>query len=101
MCGEPSVDVGSVEQATFQLPVGTATFMLTDIEGSTQLWESFPGAMGAAVCRHYELFDEAISRHGGVRPLEQGEGDSIVAAFTRASDALATALDVQRAFHAE
>ncbi|MGH3839404.1 MAG: ATP-binding protein, partial [Pseudonocardiaceae bacterium] len=57
--------------------------------------------MGAAVARHYELLDEAIARHGGVRPLEQGEGDSVVAAFTRASDALAAALDVQRAFHSE
>src|SRR5438874_1673849 len=81
MCGKLSVDVGTVEQATFPLPVGTATFMLTDVEGSTRLWESVPHAMGGAVCRHYELLDEGISRHGGVRPLEQGQGDSIVAAF--------------------
>ncbi|MGH3898277.1 MAG: ATP-binding protein [Pseudonocardiaceae bacterium] len=90
-----------IEQATVRLPVGTVTFMLTDVEGSTRLWESAPEAMGAAVARHYELLDEAIARHGGVRPLEQGEGDSVVAAFARASDALAAALDVQRAFHCE
>jgi class 3 adenylate cyclase len=101
MCGKLSVNVGTVEQATFPLPVGTATFMLTDVEGSTRLWKSVPHAMGGAVCRHYELLEEAISRHGGVRPLEQGEGDSVVAAFTRASDALAAALDTQRAFQAE
>jgi predicted ATPase/class 3 adenylate cyclase len=83
------------------LPVGTVTFMLTDIEGSTRLWESAPEAMGAAVARHYELLDAAIALHGGVRPVEQGEGDSVVAAFPRASDALAAALDVQRAFHSE
>jgi class 3 adenylate cyclase len=40
-------------------------------------------------------------RRGGVRPLEQGEGDSVVAVFTRAGDALAAALDVQRVFHFE
>ncbi len=95
------MDADGVEQATFRLPVGTVTFMLTDVEGSTRLWESVAEVMGAAVARHYELLDEAIARHGGVRPLEQGEGDSVVAAFTRASDALAAALDVQRVFHSE
>jgi predicted ATPase/class 3 adenylate cyclase len=95
------VGADGIEQASFDLPVGTVTFMLTDVEGSTRLWESAPEAMGAAVARHYELLDAAIARHGGVRPVEQGEGDSVVAAFTRASDALAAALDVQRAFHCE
>ena len=47
------------------LPVGTVTFMLTDIEGSTRLWESAPEAMSAAVARHYELLDAAIALHGG------------------------------------
>jgi predicted ATPase/class 3 adenylate cyclase/DNA-binding CsgD family transcriptional regulator len=95
------VDAESIEQATFHLPVGTVTFMLTDVEGSTRLWESAPEAMRAAVGRHYELLDAAIALHGGVRPLEQGEGDSVVAAFTRASDALAASLDIQRAFDLE
>ena len=44
------------------------------------------------------LLDAAIELHGGVRPVEQGEGDSVVAAFTKPSDAVAAALDVQRAF---
>ena len=89
------------EQATFHLPVGTVTFLLTEVEGSTRLWESDPEAMGVAVARHYELLNAAITLHGGVRPVEQGEGDSVVAVFIRASDALAAALDVQRAFHGE
>ena len=89
---------GGVEQANFQLPVGTVTFLLTDVEGSTRLWESAPQATRIAIARHYEVLDAAISRHGGVRPVEQGEGDSVVAAFTRASDAVAAALDAQRAF---
>jgi hypothetical protein len=95
------VDADGIEQAAFRLPVGTVTFMLTDVEGSTWLWECAHEAASAAVARHDELLDEAVALHGGVRPLEQDEGDGAVAAFTRASDALAAALDVQRAFHSE
>jgi predicted ATPase/class 3 adenylate cyclase len=95
------VDIGRIEEAAVHLPVGTVTFMLTDVEGSTLLWESAAEAMGAAIRRHYQLLDAAIALHGGVRPLEQGEGDSVVAAFQCASKALAAALDVQRAFCAE
>ena len=79
------------------LPAGTVTFLLTDIEGSTRAWAAHGAAMAEAVARHYELLDAAITRHGGVRPIEQGEGDSLVAAFARASDAVAAALEAQRA----
>ena len=41
--------------------------------------------------------DELVAEHGGVRPVEQGEGDSFVAAFARAGDAVKCALDLQRA----
>ncbi|MGB8961115.1 MAG: adenylate/guanylate cyclase domain-containing protein [Pseudonocardiaceae bacterium] len=95
------MDVRSIEKKAVQLPVGTVTFMLTDVEGSTFLWESAAEAMGAAIRRHYQLLDAAIALHGGVRPQEQGEGDSVVAAFRSAPTALAAALDVQRAFCAE
>ncbi|MGH3692771.1 MAG: LuxR C-terminal-related transcriptional regulator [Pseudonocardiaceae bacterium] len=95
------MDADESERAIFQLPVGTVTFLLTDIEGSTRLWESDSEAMSVAVARHYELLEAAIALHGGVRPVEQGEGDSVVAVFVRASDALAAALDVQRVFHCE
>jgi predicted ATPase/class 3 adenylate cyclase len=99
--GESPVDMSSTEETAVHLPVGTVTFMLTDVEGSTLLWESAADAMGAAIRRHYRLLDAAIALHGGVRPQEQGEGDSVVAAFARASKAVAAALDVQRAFCAE
>ncbi|MBV8995290.1 MAG: adenylate/guanylate cyclase domain-containing protein [Pseudonocardiales bacterium] len=95
------MDMNNVEQGTAYLPVGTVTFLLTDVEGSTFLWESAPEAMGAAIRRHYQLLDAAITLHGGARPVEQGEGDSVVAAFGCASPALAAALDIQRAFYAE
>lgn len=97
---EPSVNTApGAEQVTagrFSLPVGTVTFLLTDVEGSTRAWEATPEAMGEAIARHYAILDAAVSSHGGVRPQEQGEGDSIVAAFGRASDALRAAADAQR-----
>lgn len=78
------------------LPAGTVTFLLTDIEASTRAWEAHGPEMAAAVARHYEILGAAVSRHDGVCPVEQGEGDSLVAAFPRASDAVAAALEAQR-----
>lgn len=52
--------------------------------------------MTAAVARHYELLDRAVVAHDGYRPVEQGEGDSMVAVFTLATDAVAAAVDAQR-----
>jgi predicted ATPase/class 3 adenylate cyclase/DNA-binding CsgD family transcriptional regulator len=83
------------------LPVGTVTFLLTDIAGSTAGWEADPSAMAKAVARHYEILDVAIAAAGGVRPVEQGEGDSVVAAFSRATDAVRAAVDAQLALGAE
>jgi class 3 adenylate cyclase len=79
------------------VPTGTVTLLLADVEGSTHLWETQPDVMTAAIAHLQSVADECISVHGGVRPIEQGEGDSFVAAFTRASDAVACALDLQRA----
>ena len=75
---------------------------MSDIEGSTRLWERDPEAMGVAIPAHYAVLAEAIARHEGMtRPVERGEGDSVVAAFSRASDAVAAALDAQRAMAAQ
>jgi predicted ATPase/class 3 adenylate cyclase/DNA-binding CsgD family transcriptional regulator len=79
------------------LPTGTVTLLLADVEGSTRLWETQPGEMTAAVTRLNGAVSDIIAAHGGVRPVEQGEGDSFVAAFPRASDAVAAALELQRA----
>jgi class 3 adenylate cyclase len=89
--------IDEANESTFALPVGTVTFLLTDIEESTRLWETQAEAMAQAVPSHYSLLSDAVGRHGGVRPVEQGEGDSIVAAFARASDAVAAALEAQLA----
>src|SRR3984957_19764136 len=79
------------------LPTGTVTLLLADVEGSTRLWETQPKEMTAAIARLNQTVSQTIASHDGVRPVEQGEGDSFVAAFARASDAVACALDLQRA----
>src|SRR5215207_4766595 len=63
-----------VQGENFALPAGTVTFLLTDVEGSTRLWEERPGEMSVAIARHYDMLGEAITAHHGVRPVEQGEG---------------------------
>jgi predicted ATPase/class 3 adenylate cyclase/DNA-binding CsgD family transcriptional regulator len=79
------------------LPTGTVTLLLADVEGSTRLWETQPEQMTAALALLNRTVNDAVAAHDGVRPLEQGEGDSFVAAFARASDAVACALALQRA----
>ncbi len=77
------------------LPTGTVTLLLADVEGSTRLWETQPDEMTAALARLNRAASETIAAHDGVRPVEQGEGDSFVAAFAQASDAVACALELQ------
>src|SRR6202011_3955033 len=79
------------------LPTGTVTLLLADVEGSTRLWQTQPEEMTAAVARLDCIVCEVIAAHDGVRPVDQGEGDSFVVAFGRASDAVACALGLQRA----
>jgi predicted ATPase/class 3 adenylate cyclase/DNA-binding CsgD family transcriptional regulator len=85
------------ELGVSDLPTGTVTLLLADVEGSTRLWETQPDEMTAAVARLDRVVSEAVAANDGVRPVEQGEGDSFVVAFGRASDALACALVLQRA----
>ena len=80
-----------------ELPTGTVTLLLADVEGSTRLWQTQPDEMSAAVARLDARSADLIAAHDGVRPVEQGEGDSFVVAFARASDAVACALELQRA----
>jgi class 3 adenylate cyclase len=77
------------------LPTGTVTLLLADVEGSTRLWQTQPEEMTAAVARLDRAVCDIVAAHGGVRPVEQGEGDSFVVAFARASDAVACALELQ------
>ncbi|WP_156689661.1 LuxR family transcriptional regulator [Mycobacterium sp. Marseille-P9652] len=80
-----------------ELPTGTVTLLLADVEGSTRLWETQSDSMTTALAKLNRTVDDLIAAHGGVRPVEQGEGDSFVLAFARASDAVACALALQLA----
>ena len=90
--GEPLMGEGN-----FVLPTGTVTLVLGDVEGSTRAWETDAKAMAEELASLNAVVDEAVGRHDGVRPVEQGEGDSFVAAFAHARDAVACALAIQRA----
>src|SRR5262245_52391123 len=81
------------------LPSGTVTFLFTDIEGSSRLWEQHPEAMRLALARHDTLLRAAIEASNG--SVFKRVGDAVCAAFHAASDALAAALAAQQALHAE
>src|SRR5271165_2247781 len=97
---DPRADMPPVnwsEWAVGELPTGTVTLLLADVEGSTRLWETQPEEMTAAVARLDRTLTDLLAAHDGVRPVEQGEGDSFVVAFARATEAAACALELQRA----
>jgi predicted ATPase/class 3 adenylate cyclase len=81
------------------LPEGTVTFLFTDIEGSTRLWEQHPNRVRAAMARHDLLLRGAIEGHGG--RVFKTVGDQLCAAFPTAPDALAAALAGQRRLRLE
>jgi class 3 adenylate cyclase len=74
-----------------ELPAGTVTFLLTDIEGSTRLWERVPDAMELALARHNRLVTDVIEGHGGAVVTSRGEGDSFFAVFPSAVAAVEAA----------
>lgn len=89
------------QQDSTDRPSGTVSLLLTDIQGSTTLWETAPDQMPGAVSAHYALIDRLVSAHRGYRPQEQGEGDSTMSAFADASDAVACAVAIQRELAAD
>ena len=78
---------------------GTVTFLFTDVEGSTRLWEELPDAMPECLARHDEILRDAIDAHGGV--IVKTTGDGVHAAFTSAADGVAAAIDAQLAITRE
>jgi predicted ATPase/class 3 adenylate cyclase len=75
-------------------PTGTLTFLFTDIEGSTKLWERDSSVMQVALARHDEILRSAIEERGGY--VFKTVGDAFCAAFLTAPDALEAALETQR-----
>ena len=78
-----------------QLPTGTVTFLFTDIEGSTRLLQRLGDRYTAVLSEHRDLMRATFARCGGQEVDTQG--DAFFAAFTRAADTVACAVDAQRA----
>ena len=95
--GGPSAPAPQVPRADNrpELPTGTVTFLFTDLEGSTRLWEEHPEAMRSALARHDGILRDAIAAHDG--HIVKTTGDGVHAAFARPLDALEVAVAAQLA----
>jgi len=82
-----------------ELPTGTVTFLFTDLEGSTRLWEQWPQAMREALARHDEILRGVVEAKGGV--VVKSTGDGLHAAFAAAEGALLAAAAGQVGLAAE
>jgi predicted ATPase/class 3 adenylate cyclase len=87
------------EPVALGLPTGTVTFLFTDVEGSTQLWQRHRDAMPAALARHHAILTDAIAAHG--RHVFQIVGDAFCAAFATPAEAVGAALAAQRGLRDE
>src|SRR5262249_44075815 len=87
------------DSVVMELPSGTVTFLFTDIEGSTSLWDSAPESMRAALERHDAILHSVIRAHGG-QVFSTG-GDGLAAVFARSVDAIAAAAEAQAALTTE
>jgi len=84
-----------------ELPSGTVTFLFTDIQDSTPLWEQYPAAMGRVLARHDELIEDLVRQHNGFPVRPRGEGDSRFIVFPRALDGVIAASGIQKALDSE
>ena len=82
------------------LPVGTLTFLLTDLEGSTRTWESQTRSMREAMVQHDAIVYAAVEHNAGATVESGREGDSVLAVFVSARSAAECALEIQRGFRA-
>jgi serine/threonine protein kinase/class 3 adenylate cyclase len=88
-----------INRIPYDTPTGTVTFLFTDIEGSTVLWENYPIQMQEALARHDEILRAAVEASGGY--VFKTVGDACCAAFATAKQALQATLAAQRALFAE
>jgi predicted ATPase/class 3 adenylate cyclase len=82
-----------------QAPTGNITFLFTDIERSSQLWEQHPQAMGRALARHDAIMQSVFQEHEGY--VFKTIGDAFCVAFSDATRAVLASLAVQRELAAE
>lgn len=85
--------------SSLNLPTGTVTFLFTDIENSTPLWERFPVEMETVLAAHDRLLHEAVESHSGL--VVKTTGDGILAVFDMPHAALAAALAAQSALFSD
>jgi predicted ATPase/class 3 adenylate cyclase len=85
--------VGWQDSVVHVLPSGTVTFLFTDLEDSTPLWDQYPEAMRSALVRHDALLRAAVEDHDGV--VVKGTGDGLHAAFPTAHAAITAAVAAQ------
>lgn len=88
-----------VHHDSSEMPTGLVTFLFTDVEGSTKLWEAHPKAMRTALARHDAIMRAAIESNGGL--VFKTIGDAFCAAFNHAPSALLAAVDAQRGLSEE
>ena len=75
------------------IPTGVVSFLFTDVEGSTRLWESEPDGMAASLAHHDQVIRTAIDAHGG--HVFSTAGDAFAVSFTSTAEAVAAALAIQ------
>ena len=76
------------------LPSGTVTFLFTDIEGSTRLWEEHAEAMGPALAEHDGILRRAVEAAGG--RVVKTTGDGMLALFDSPAEAVEASIAAQR-----
>jgi predicted ATPase/class 3 adenylate cyclase len=76
------------------VPTGTVTFLFSDIENSTALWDQHPVGMRVALKRHDRILQDVMTAHGGF--VFSHGGDGVAVAFQRAGDAVTAAVEAQR-----
>src|SRR5439155_18419194 len=86
---------------TRALPTGTVTFLFTDVQSSSRLWERYPETMPSAVARHDTHIEQLVEAHRGHVVHRAGEAEKRFAVFARATDAVAAAAAIQQALYAE
>ena len=79
-----------------ELPTGTVTFLFTDVQGSTRLWEQAPSQMMEALAQHDDVVERTVADHNGHIVKPRGEGDSRFVVFPNAADAVVAAVEIQR-----
>jgi class 3 adenylate cyclase len=90
----PSAEPGEDDPVGAPHPGGLVTFLRTDIEGSSRLWQTPGGSMDSAIDLHDGVVAAAIQRNGGA--VERAEGDSFFATFARPTQAAAAGYEIQR-----